>query len=110
MIKMATQAFMDTEKTGLPMIDMVRQLDPDKNVAIVAVTRLSSRVDFVRFFDDYVRYLKRYGDSSERQDPLGSAKNNLLCATGYCDEKVRAKWHNVIREITESEFTEILRR
>jgi len=107
---MATQAVVGNGKTGITIIDSLRQIDPDKNIALIAVGKLSTRVDIVRFYDSYIQYLQKYGDVSEKQNPYDSATKNLLFATGYCDEKTRSKWHSVLKEIENSEYTKILRK
>jgi hypothetical protein len=107
---MVTQTLSANGKTGIPIIDSLRQIDPDKNIAITAVGNLSNRADIVRFYDSYVEYLKKYGDPSEKQNPNGAAKENLLCATGYYDNKTRNKWHSVIEEIGKSEYANLIRQ
>ena len=107
---MATQTLAVNGRTGIPIIDSLRQIEPDKNIAITAVGKLDSRADMVRFYDSYVEYLKRYGGSSEKQNPNNAAKENLLAATGYYSDKTRAKWNTVLEDIGKSEYSDLLRQ
>jgi hypothetical protein len=107
---MATQSLAVNGKTGIPIIDSLRRIEPDKNIAITAVGKLNNRADIVRFYDSYVEYLKKYGDSSEKQNPNNAAKENLLAATGYYSSKTRTKWNSVLEEIGKSEYSSLLRQ
>ena len=100
-----SQTIPKIEKTGIEIIDRLREADPEKNVAILAVGRLKSRADMVRFYDAYVVYLKDHSPAElMRQSPEESARLNLLAATGYYDKRTRARWHSLISEIEKSEY------
>lgn len=108
--------------TGIALIDMLQQTDPDRHITEIAIDRLKTTGDIVRFFDAYVAYLKKYDGreslDSEKQYEDRAAYNLKLAldakygigivgrngAQGFHHPTV-VKWLTVIQDVSTSEYT-----
>lgn len=101
-----------TKRKSTGVIDRLQRAEPRRNVVFIAVDKIETIGDMVRFFDAYVTYLKRHGENAEiRKNPEKVATENIravlwqVYSAEINSDPNCKKWLSVVDDIARSEYT-----
>ncbi len=84
--------------TGI--LERLKQLNPDRNVAFTAVEQLSSDEDILEFYNEYVKWMR----DGKVSNPESVAIGNLSYIVVYYSQEITQRWKNALPNFSHPVF------
>jgi len=87
------------------IIEKLKKLKPGENFLFIAIQVLKAPEEIKMFYQEYVEYLRQYGDSEEiRANPETVANKNIGYVIGYYNKVTAGRWFDVLPDISHPIF------